>query len=296
MGDWTKPGVKVSTISMFDPRPSMPVPDRSRQLSGRPLLVLHTDAAFLARLKKACQPGFLLVPLQGWEELQRMFPRLPSTGVVLLDPYEGQGRSRRLSEKLKEFLRAYPSATVVAAVEGGPETFYDLRTLGEWGVAQVLSLELDVTPYAVRQRVETAMGRSLRHALFQALPDALGSQARSIVDAALETAAGGRGAADLSRSLLLSERTLVRRCADSGLPAPRFLLRWMRLVIAAGLLDDPGRNVMDAALACGYSSDASLRRALRRCGLPNPAALRKGAAFEAVVGGFLADLGPRTAS
>jgi AraC-like DNA-binding protein len=275
---------------MLDPRPGALAADRIRQLSGRPVLALHSEPAFLARLRKACQPGFALIPLESWDELGIVFPRLSATGIVLVDPYEGRGRGRRLANRLREFLRGFPSATVVAAVDGGPETFYDLRTLGEWGVAQVLSLELDTTPYAIRQRIEAAMGRSLRHAFSAVLPAGMGSQSRNIVDAALEAAASGGGVKQLSRALLLSERTLVRRCADSGLPAPRFLLRWMRLVIAAGLLDDPGRTVLEAALACGYSSDASLRRALRRSGLPNPATLRKGAAFTAVVSGFLADL------
>ena len=33
------------------------------------------------------------------------------------------------------------------------------------------------------------------------------------------------------------------------------------MLLAAELLDDPGRTISDAALACGYASDSSLRRA-----------------------------------
>ena len=57
-------------------------------------------------------------------------------------------------------------------------------------------------------------------------------------------------------------RTVLRWAERAGLPAPRRMLAWMRILLAAVLLDDPGRTVLSVAHACGYSSDSSLRRAM----------------------------------
>ena len=93
-------------------------------------------------------------------------------------------------------------------------------------------------------------------------------------------ATAGRGAKlDLARQLRLSRRTLLRWCKRAELPPPRKLLAWMRILLAAELLDDPGRTVLTVAHACGYASDSGLRRVTQKFVGASPSELRRRGAF-----------------
>ena len=64
----------------------------------------------------------------------------------------------------------------------------------------------------------------------------------------------------------------------------------MRILLATELLDDPGRTVSSVALACGYASDNSLRRALQDFLDTTPTALRRIGAFATASRAFLREL------
>jgi AraC-like DNA-binding protein len=100
---------------------------------------------------------------------------------------------------------------------------------------------------------------------------------------------GGRGR-DLARALHLSERTVLRWSERAVLPPPRRLMAWMRILLAASLLDDPGRTVLSVAYACGYSSDSSLRRAMQDFLGTIPTTLRREGAFSRASARFLEEL------
>jgi AraC-like DNA-binding protein len=100
---------------------------------------------------------------------------------------------------------------------------------------------------------------------------------------------GGRGKY-LARALHLSERTVLRWTERAGLPPPRRLMAWMRILMAASLLDDPGRTVLSVAYACGYASDSSLRRAMQDFLGTIPTTLRREGAFARAAQVFLAEL------
>jgi transcriptional regulator GlxA family with amidase domain len=97
-------------------------------------------------------------------------------------------------------------------------------------------------------------------------------------------AAGGGQAERLATTLHVSLRTVSRRCLQAGLPAPRRLLAWMRVLLACSLLDDPGRTLSGIAFACGYYSDTTLRRALQAFLGMSPSALRERGALNTAVG------------
>ncbi|MBV9110730.1 MAG: AraC family transcriptional regulator, partial [Gemmatimonadetes bacterium] len=88
----------------------------------------------------------------------------------------------------------------------------------------------------------------------------------------------------------LSERTVLRWTERAALPPPRRLMAWMRILLAASLLDDPGRTVLSVAYACGYSSDSSLRRAMQDFLDTVPTVLRREGAFSRASHTFLEEL------
>lgn len=263
----------------------------------RPLLVMHPDAAFRERVRKACGNDYHFQAIRDWDDLQEAIRESPPAAVALVYPYELRGWNAPggngpgpLSSQLRTLLTEFPSLAVLAALEVTPARFDDLRTLGKWGVVQVISLDHDDTAYAISQRLRAARGRPLRALIEQVLPPETSGRARAIIEAATDVVTAGQHGRDLAKSLHLSRRTLLRWCQRAGLPAPRRLLAWMRVLLACELLDDPGRTVLSVAHTCGYSSDSGLRRITQKFLGSSPSDLRERGAFRIASRAFIEQL------
>lgn len=249
---------------------------------------MHPDALLRERLRRAAGRRFDLQQVDGWDELRERIRSAPPAALVLVDPYWGGGGA--LSASLRGLLLEFPSATVVAALDLRLERYRDLRTLGAWGVAEVLALGEEDEANIILHRLRALQGRPLQGLLERALPSNTSGQARAILMAAAEVVSVGGQARELARALHLSPRTLLRWCNRAELPPPRRVLAWMRILLAAELLDDPGRTVSSVAHACGYSSDNSLRRALQDFLRTTPTVLRRDGAFSLAAAAFLREL------
>lgn len=254
----------------------------------RPLLVLHPDTRFRDLVRKAGGKRFDFVEITDWDQLRELVRTAPPAALIVVDPYDSQGED--LSAALRALLLEFPSATVVAALELRPDRYRDLRTLGAWGVADVIVRGEDDTVEAMARRLRAIQGRPLQSLLERSLPANTSGQARALLMAAAEVVSTGGQARELARMLYLSPRTLLRWCDRAELPPPRRILVWMRVLMAAELLDDPGRTVSSVAHACGYSSDNSLRRALQDFLNTTPTSLRRDGAFTTASRAFLKDL------
>jgi AraC-like DNA-binding protein len=252
-----------------------------------PLLVLHRDACFRERIRLAAANEFEFHAVHSWLALREAVCTAPPAAVLVVDPYVETIETDGASPALRTLIAEFPSVSVVAALEVTPERFDDLRALGKWGVVQVISLDHDDTPHAIVQRLRGARGRPLRALLEVALPPETSARARTILDAAVDVVMVGGTGTDLARSLFLSRRQLLRWCMQAGLPPPRQLLAWMRVLLAAELLDDPGRDVLSLALTCGYSSDSGLRRITQKFLGASPRDLRRSGAFETAAAAFV---------
>lgn len=254
----------------------------------RPLLVLHSDPLLQERIRRAGGRRFEYRHVGGWTELHQAVQTAPPAALVVVDPYwEGDGE---LSPALRTLLWEYPSVTVLAALELRPARFRDVHALGQWGVSDVITLGEDDTTEAMARRLRSVQGRPLQSLLERSLPPNTSGHARALLMAAAEVVSQGGQAAQLARTLYLSPRTLLRWCERAELPPPRRLLVWMRVLLAAELLDDPGRTVSSVAHACGYASDNSLRRALMDFLNRTPTQLRGEGAFGVAAEAFLEDL------
>jgi AraC-like DNA-binding protein len=94
-----------------------------------------------------------------------------------------------------------------------------------------------------------------------------------------EADAAGRGAERLG----IGRRALERRLARAGLPSPRVLHSWCRLLAAADRLRGDAVAVERIALDVGFASANALRNALQRYGETTPSALRAGDGLDALV-------------
>ncbi|HEU4561755.1 MAG TPA: hypothetical protein VFS20_28275, partial [Longimicrobium sp.] len=70
-------------------------------------------------------------------------------------------------------------------------------------------------------------------------------------------------AAGLAARVVARDRTLLDWCTREQLPPPKRLLVWLRIALAAALLEEPGRSINSAARGAGYAGEHSLRRVLR---------------------------------
>lgn len=256
----------------------------------RPLLILHPDRVLHERLMRVSQRRFNLDIVEDWDELKERMADAPPAAVVMVDPYFGQTNGGGPSPHLYNLLRSFPSSTVIAALEAPPSRHKDIWLLGDWGVAEIFQTDEDSSQEALRRRVLTARGQPLRRLLAHDPGFALTGRARALLDAAVETVMNGGHPKDLARTLGFSPSTLLRWCHRSQLPNPRRLLLWMRILFASALLDDPGHTVFSVGLACGYSGDQALRRAIRSVVPYTPSELREMGAFDTVSAEFWKEL------
>ncbi len=258
----------------------------------RPLFLLHADRELRGVVGEALRGHFHPLELEDWESVRDAVAEAPPGAVIVVDPYFGTNGngSRAPADGLRKLLEDFPSAPIVAALDPDRDGYSGVWELREWGVAEVLPLGEERSAVAIRNRVRAAQAKPLRHFLAEDLPGPLPGRARAILDAAVETVIQGGYPRDLAGKLGMSGPTLLRWCNRAELPSPRRLLHWLRVLLAAALLDDPGHTVFSVALACGYSTDDSLRRAIRGLVPHPPTELREQGAFRTVSDAFLREL------
>lgn len=253
----------------------------------RPLLVMPPASGLSESLRRASDDPARVWPIPDWDALERAMERVPPTAVVVVDPFHPAQDAP--SPRLEALLRQMPSATIVAAFPVSPQTVRHVETLARWGVADVIDVGREDTPVALRRRLRLVQGRLAARLLERALPRSTPTRTRALLATAADTAAAGGGSADLASALGTTERTVLRWCVRADLPHPRRLLAWLRVLLAADMLDDPGRTLVAVARACGYSSDTALRNTLRTFLAASPTELR-GQAFQTAASVFAREL------
>ena len=254
------------------------------QMVIRPVFLLHGDPDLKSRLCGVLGEAEELVRVPDWDALRTSLRRAPATAISVVDPqHEPAGELRVLLEE-------FPSATVLAVVSPALGHGDTLRELFAWGVADVIVRGREDTVPALARRLDGVRARTVHRLLERALPRTVPSRSRALLAAAAETVAAGGLAAELAAGLEVNERTVLRWCERADLPPPRRLLAWLRLLLAAEMLDDPGRTVGSIAGASGYASAVSLKAAFRQFVGMTPRDARDRGAFETVAAGFAGEL------
>ncbi|MDB4949615.1 MAG: Transcriptional regulator GlxA family, contains an amidase domain and an AraC-type DNA-binding, partial [Gemmatimonadetes bacterium] len=181
------------------------------------LLVLLADPAVRAGLAGLHADARTPLPA-GWDALLAELRRAPPGTLAVVDPYlDGGGR---LADGLRRLLAELPSVSVVAALELAPARMRDVRTLQEWGVAEVAALPAEAGPRPLEHILRKARARAFLRRVTRALPFYLPGQAVATLLAAAQAAHAGGGPAALGNALGCGRRDLARACAAAGLPRP----------------------------------------------------------------------------
>lgn len=252
----------------------------------RPLLLLHSDPELRELLERIPGQLYALHPVPDWQALGDVLRRSPPTAVAVVDPFLGAAEPGGLSEALPALLRSFPWAAVLAALPATPGAVRVMLTLGEWGVADVVDLVRERTPEALARRLRVVQGRAVERMFQRALPDSIPGRTRAFLAVAAEVVAQGGQVPELAAAMGVSERTVARWCRRADLPPARRLLAWLRILLAADLLDDPGRSLEAVARACGYAGAASLKTAVRGLLGTTPRELRAQGGFRAASRAF----------
>lgn len=256
----------------------------------RPLILLHSDPDLRERLDEIPGQIYRLTRVAGWSALRSALRRVPPIAVAVVDPFAGTGVEGRPAEELRELLSDLPDATVLAALRVRPSGSAVLRTLLGWGVADFLALERETPVPALAYRLRHVQGRYVNRLLRRALPRGVPTRAQALLRTAAEVVSVGGGGADFAAALGVGSRTVPRRCERADLPPPKRLLAWLRLLLAAEMLDDRERSLAAAGRACGYSGQASLTSTIRSFFRCSPRELRDRGAFDTVARAFAAEL------
>lgn len=271
--------------------PYRPTILRPGSRSVRPLFFFHTDPVLRERVLRVASERLECITVPSWDSLMRFLAEAPPTALAVVDPYAETPPGRpELSDKLRTLLERFPSTTVLAALEIRPGRFHDLRKLGEWGVAEIIALDRNESAESIARKIRSAQGRLMRSFLSHSLPTFVSGRGRAVLAAAAEMAARVGQGSDLAASLHLSDRALLRWCERSHLPPPRRLLAWVRVLLAAELLDYPEQTVLSVAHSCGYATDSSLRRAVQEFTGFTPTQLRRMGSFTTASRAFMDEL------
>jgi AraC-like DNA-binding protein len=204
---------------------------------------------------------FELMRLDWAEVLVNVKKEAPST-VVVFDPVPSR-RGVELDPRVRELRHTAPLSPLVALLPLEDEYTQTARDLLNLGVAECADIRFERNGDALLPALLRAHAQPFKRRLEQALTINLSLNALTLLRAAAQVAVDQGNAVELSRLFAARERTVAGWCSREGLPAPRRLLAWMRILLALLLLEEPHRSILGVARDSGFASDHPLRRALR---------------------------------
>jgi AraC-like DNA-binding protein len=216
-------------------------------------------------------------------ESMEVLPVTPPSALVLLDQMSDDGALARIFAE-------YPSVPVIGVIDTSVEAPEAVAALIGSSVSELIDVSTETHPALLVELLANATARPLIRRIERSLPRYVSAQARVLVRAAAKVAVSSGGAAELAAYLEVSQATVTVWCQRSGLPKPRRLQAWLRLLLAALLLTDKGRTIATVARACGYSSDRALRRAMNEFVGADTRTVSQDDAFEEVMRKFLDEL------
>jgi AraC-like DNA-binding protein len=242
--------------------------------NGRPqgdaVLALLRDREGVARLTEALRPGKLGAPphagaavrcVDRIDELLEALAARPYA-LVVADARDADGVST--AEAIRIVRDRFPAVVVVGYARVKPGMSADVLALARAGVHELVVGGVDDMVAALRTALGSAAHRWTADRLVTELAEVVGPIALPLLRYCLEQPDRAPTVPDIARALGTSRQTLSARLRAVGLPSPRDLAVWCRLLLAAQLLATSGRTVDEVALTLDFPSANGLRNMLRR--------------------------------
>lgn len=252
--------------------------------------LLRTDES-RARMREAIAGGATLHVCTQAGELARMVGCCAADALIV-EPRDASGA--RVVQAVRSIRRQYPHVAIAVYCPLDAESARDLVDLIKSGADELVIRGYDDPALWVERRKRAVMWRQAALALLGRVCQFLDEDSRSIITYCLELAPQVPTVGGAADAIGVHRKTLVNRLSAAGLPSPRVLVSWCRLLVAVELIEHSGRSVESIAHAMGFGSGAALRKMCRRyTGLRTPELSALGGPTHAV-SLFLEQLGVRT--
>lgn len=259
------------------------------------IAALVTGAEWRARVRDAVREPHQVLWCARREELLPLL-RGRWADALLVEPWDAAGAD--VAPVVLSLRHEFPSLPIIAYCPLSAEAMHEVLLLTKAGVDDVLVREYEDPGTLLRGVLASARGRRTASEVLPTVAPHVMPEVLPIIACCLEHAGRPTSVADIARELGVHRKTLVNRMSVAGLPTPSAVIAWCRLLLAARLLEDPGRSVEHVALALEFGSGTALRNMLRRYTRLRPADVRAGGGLQSVLRLFIQALraGPRSIS
>jgi AraC-like DNA-binding protein len=267
--------------------------------------VLHANGAARERLQRAifmdgaAGARHRLEYCRDWGSLRSVLDSwgCAQSTVAIVDAYHNGAFA---IEEIQSTHRLCPNTSLIGYADFAGKPAQHVIMLVRAGVSTTITLGIDDEPWRIRDALATsyaAEGDSIAQAVGRFLePPAvqLVIELYNAIGATMEASVIENGIAEirrLGRGLLAARfgveaknaRSLERRMASLGLPAPARFVQLIRLLHVGRLLDDPDRTIANVAAAAVFSGDTALHDVIRKNLQRTPETLRKQGALNSML-------------
>lgn len=205
-------------------------------------------------------------------------------GVVVLDMRDRDGNSTLGTVRV---LRAsFPSIPVVLYCAISPDTSRDVLAFARAGVNDLVLRDVDDIRLTLRTAMSNAADHCSARTILAELETVIPAAVTPLIRFCLENGRRALTVEDLAKELNVHRKTLVDRLSQARLPTPSSIISWCRLIVAARLLDDPGRSIEQVALLLDFPSGTSMRNMMKRYTGLRPGEIRENGGVRCVLHAF----------
>ena len=226
--------------------------------SGERIAALVVTPAAQARLRDAlCGSSVLLIERCPRDHLARVEVESVALSIVEIS---GSTASAHVAA-VRQLRSAFPSVPVLAYCDPCGSAIVDVVRAGAGGL---VLRGTDDTPLLFRDAIARARRSAIAERIFVAIAPLLTNDARVFLRYAIEHCASDIAVDEAARDMGVDRKTLTNWLARAGAPRAREFLSWIRLMVAAHLMSDPGRSAEQVAHMLDFPSGTALRNMVRR--------------------------------
>ena len=222
------------------------------------LAILQPDARAAARMMTALGGAHEVLVRSTWRALTEVLVAEAVDGCVVDADHPSRDEARTEIEAIR---KQYPFLAIIAYADvAGELEYYDLGELGVDDVLLAGQLEAD----QIRNLVDQALAANSATRLAYELDGRFGAVGSRAVAWAIEHARSEPSVERFAAAMGRTQGSLVSALRRGGLPSPKTLLLWGRLLRAGTYLGRDRCTVEETAFLLGYSTASSLARAIKK--------------------------------
>lgn len=203
-----------------------------------------------------------------------------SPSVVIIEARDANGET--CDAVVRGIRSGFPSATILGWVRLSSVTSRDVLLLARSGIHDLVIQGLDDDAAMIHAVLTNTTHCRMFERVEPMLRPWLCTTGHRVFRFALESAVRPISVLTLAAGLGVHRRTLAKRLYSRGLPSPREVVAWCRLMLAAGLLEDPARTVEQVAHELEFPSANAFRNLLQRYTGMTPSDLRRGGGLQTI--------------